>query len=1209
MEKKIIFQKLTPADDADIKVYDEAMQYIFDNADIKNIAISGSYGAGKSSLIETLKKRYSDKKFLTVSLAHFTKKNANIDNMDNVETVLEGKILNQLIQQIDGENISQTNFNVKRVIDSKSCITTTIKIVTFILFALYTLYYYVVTGWTNSLSESFVKSILLFLTNPYSHIVTFSVAIFFLGQGILYVVKKQKVKNIFRKLSLQGNEIEIFSEEKDSYFDRYLNEVIYLFENAGADSIIFEDIDRFDNILIFERLREINNLVNVRLKEHKAYKNKKRVLRFFYLLRDDMFVNKERTKFFDFIVPIIPVIDNSNSYNKLKDYFEHIDILNLLDDKFLRKLSLYIDDMRVLKNICNEFVIYFYKLQEIKLNPNKMLAMITYKNIFPRDFADLQLNKGFVRELFYYKKELAAQKLKKNKEELESVKKRIEYIKNEQLENIQALEYIKDIKSRKANNSNYNSPERTEYERWCKEEYPFKKQAIRDIEQNKINELEDKQKKLLYECENITSWKLSMLITRDNINEVFKIVTKNEIGEVIYYNELKRSDYFALLKFLIWQGYIDESYNDYMSFFYPNSLSVRDKIFLRSIMDKISLSYDYQLENPELVIENLENVDFEQKEALNYNLLSFLLSTNNKNSYLNTLMQQIWDNEYFDFIAGYYRLKVEKAKFVITLNSKWSNFFEVIQTKSELTTEELHQYSVDTLLYLEECQLDENAKEYLRDFISTKDNFLDLKDVDIEKIVASLIELKVSFKRIHENAYNEELFNRIYCLSMYDINLDNIRLLLRKKYFIVDVEATMNRCLSEIFKKGEEYLYKYVTANMDLLLEELLSKGPEEFTDDWEVAAEIINNKSISKEHRTAYINRLRTKIEELSVIEEDFYKTELVQNLCVVYKEKNILIYYDAIGLDKVLIEFINAGERNLDFSIVKDVDEIVDSFWYNCVICNDLENTKYRMIIVTSNIRYTIFNEDENISNDKIEILIENGIIPMEGKSLVFMREKYPDSVMKYIKENILEYSKIAIGNMVNKDEVVAILSWDIESEIKIKLLSEIESEISIEGMHYSDEIILHIMKYNLKSNDILYLCEEYDKYSSIIQEKIVLLAKDNIDKLISSQRIVSSPLLIAILRDKEVDLDKAIKLLVKNMNNIDNIVCQKCIELLGYNDIASLFDIDKYPRIVNDENRFELMNGLKNSEYLENFKEDEENEIYNYQRGNRIKNEFAE
>ena len=35
-------------------------------------------------------------------------------------------------------------------------------------------------------------------------------------------------RNIFRKISLQGNEIEIFEEQDDSYFDKYLNEVLYL---------------------------------------------------------------------------------------------------------------------------------------------------------------------------------------------------------------------------------------------------------------------------------------------------------------------------------------------------------------------------------------------------------------------------------------------------------------------------------------------------------------------------------------------------------------------------------------------------------------------------------------------------------------------------------------------------------------------------------------------------------------------------------------------------------------------------------------------------------------------------------------------------------------------------------------------------------------------------------------------------------------------
>ena len=56
--------------------------------------------------------------------------------------------------------------------------------------------------------------------------------------------------------------------------------------------------------------------------------------------------------------------------------------------------------MRLLKNICNEFLIYYNRLNTTELDYNKMLALITYKNLFPRDFSDLQLNKGFVYALF-----------------------------------------------------------------------------------------------------------------------------------------------------------------------------------------------------------------------------------------------------------------------------------------------------------------------------------------------------------------------------------------------------------------------------------------------------------------------------------------------------------------------------------------------------------------------------------------------------------------------------------------------------------------------------------------------------------------------------------------------------------------------------------------------------------------------------------------
>ena len=77
----------------------------------------------------------------------------------------------------------------------------------------------------------------------------------------------------------RGNEIEIFEESDDSYFDKYLNEVLYLFENADADVIVFEDIDRFNANRIFERLREVNTLANIQLQ-----KEENRILRFFLLI-------------------------------------------------------------------------------------------------------------------------------------------------------------------------------------------------------------------------------------------------------------------------------------------------------------------------------------------------------------------------------------------------------------------------------------------------------------------------------------------------------------------------------------------------------------------------------------------------------------------------------------------------------------------------------------------------------------------------------------------------------------------------------------------------------------------------------------------------------------------------------------------------------------------------------------------------------------
>ena len=48
------FQKLTPVHDAQLNIYNESLDFVFENQDIRNVAVSGAYSAGKSSVIEMI---------------------------------------------------------------------------------------------------------------------------------------------------------------------------------------------------------------------------------------------------------------------------------------------------------------------------------------------------------------------------------------------------------------------------------------------------------------------------------------------------------------------------------------------------------------------------------------------------------------------------------------------------------------------------------------------------------------------------------------------------------------------------------------------------------------------------------------------------------------------------------------------------------------------------------------------------------------------------------------------------------------------------------------------------------------------------------------------------------------------------------------------------------------------------------------------------
>ena len=1199
MENNIIFQKLTPTDTVRMEVYEDAFKYIVENADIKNVAVAGPYSAGKSSLLESYKKKYGNKKFLHISLAHFgeTTDQDIKDDAKNIETVLEGKILNQLIQQIKVENIPQTNFRIKRTVNNISCLTFSIGTVIFLLAIMHLRYFKAWSNWIASLADSWLKTLLQKAANPYSLIISGIVATAISGIGIYQIIKTQKNKNIFRRLSVQGNEIEIFGEEDNSYFDKYLNEVLYLFENSGVDVIVFEDLDRFDDNRIFERLREINILSNIRLRNCKE-KKEVEPLRFFYLLRDDIFVNKDRTKFFDFILPVVPVLDSSNAYDQIKEHFEEGGIFTVFDDKFLRGLSLYIDDMRVLKNIYNEFMVYYNKLNTIELNPNKMLAMITYKNIFPRDFSNLQLNQGFVYELFNRKDEFIAQEKKKCEEEIENKKVQIGYVKEEKLESIMELDDVKNAKhGRLPSRYGYtapNDPKVQEYNEWIKEKYPLRKQAIEYKEQNRLDILEAELLSLQEENRIIENKALHEIITRENIDEIFRITSQNEVGVVNEYKEIKSSEYFALLKYLIRYGYIDESYNDYMTFFYENSLTKGDKMFLRSVADKIAKPFSYTIDNVSLVMSNLDIFDFEQEETLNFDLFEYLLKDGSKQDILLCFIQQLRKGKKFQFISEFFETNREKESLVVILNNQWPQFLREVISGQKMSVRQIRDYSIVTLEYTKETDLNAvNVENCLTDYVSAQQDYLAIENPNVAKMCDAMKSLKVSFKQLDYEASNKDLFDAVYQNSLYEINIDNICLMLEKKYQIGDTENVSKQYISAVFSQSEQPLYNYMRVNGNLFMKSILSSPVDGFTDKSDVAVFIINDPTIAEEYKMAYIERLETLIDILADIDDVKYQTELIAKKGVQYTADNILEYFGNTELTDHLSEFINSGSVCLDYKDVGNTG-LVESFWNQCILNKKLSLPKYREILLSISPTYSEFNI-VGIPNDKMEILITENFVPMTEGTLIFIRENYSDIKMHYILNNILEYTDIAIGSFASADEVENLLSSGIADETKIKLLSEIQEKITVVNRNYSNVITLHILRNNLDESDLPMLYQNYKDYAPMIQNEIIVIAKRNVVQIIAEPQKVCRDIVTELIKDTSIKEINRVDLFIATIKDITSDECKKYLKFLSRPEFAKIFEQNRRPKIPITPVNQKILIALKNAGFVDNFVEDKESKVY--------------
>lgn len=625
-------------DYGEFKHYIKMLGYAI-NKGCTNIAITGPYGCGKSSVFRTFEAYqkqllYKVKKIIYVSLATFDEKNK--DN-DNFSLEIEKSILQQLFYKVKSKDIHFSRFNKIINISRKEIFYKVfILLITIIIGVLLIKPEWLATLIYNYRSYSFIVSPLVY----WILLGLFTILLLtMLTRLSRFVFKRLRVS----KFNLKITEF-VVNDGDESIFNKYLDEIIYFFEATKYDIVVIEDLDRFENTNIFIKLRELNYLINT--SDHV-----KQTVSFVYAVGDSIFDDYERTKFFDLIVPIIPFVNRTNSGEKLYEIIVEKDLERELPKEYIYYIAVYIDDMRILKNTVNEYLLYKNKIDINYSDYIPLFSLMLYKNLYPSDFELIDKNDGLLFNVFNNKKLFIKEAIEKMKKQLNDIDKDIINVDNEHLETIEELNvsflsnvlrtnstlylikvdnisisiskdnfYSKSINWESFENFDYiyfhyrQGPTKTyNYEQFNKEfsinglTYYERYLNIKDSKEIRVKKYKDIYTQLNKDLNNINEFSIQDYINKYGIPDILS------------------EDNNDLLIFLIREGYIKENYYDYISNFYNGRLTKGDVEFILSVQNRKALPFDYSLNKKDEIIERLEGKYFKNKETLNFHLLSYLL--------------------------------------------------------------------------------------------------------------------------------------------------------------------------------------------------------------------------------------------------------------------------------------------------------------------------------------------------------------------------------------------------------------------------------------------------------------------------------------------------------------------------------------------------------------------------------------------------------
>lgn len=1048
------YRDLAPIDNiSNGKEYLKALHWAIKNKRIKNIALTGPYGSGKSSIINSYLKRHPfiKAKHLRISMATFIENGADEDGKSKKITVepelIQEGILKQLFYKVNHIRIPQSRY--RKLYKVSLWFVWLILILLIVATAFFTFVF---------VPEQFNKIITLIIDAGAKFEFTREKSLSIFGGVMLLVITVlafiwRQLYSRFRINEVKVKDTTITPDQKDneSIFNKNMDEIVYFFEETKYRVVFFEDLDRLDSSKIFVQLRELNTLLN-------NSDSIKRPIVFVYAVKDDIFTEEDRTKFFEFIIPVIPVINSTNSGEIMLNLFKANGSESFKHDislDYILDISPYISDMRVLQNIHNEFLLYKRTLrtgQGLELSDKMMLSLIIFKNLFPKDFADLQMETGTVKKAFIDKQNYIEAKQKALQDAIDASVDLINHVTEDVLKSLkeikvsmlcaltnwrgiltsvadgwsidytasQILDDSFDLATLIATESRYiqyrdwagNSNARTNVPNFaeiCKPYYE-RYERLKEYEEKQLISIQEEVEQKRLTKTQLSSWSIKKLI-------------EIEGDEAVLSAEVRDNKF---LVFMLRKGYIDEKYVSYINYFKGNSITTDDMNFILGVKNYEAKPFDYPISKVAQVVHRLLPHEFEQREALNFAVLEHLVTSTECDDKLFAMIKQLSDGSELSwkFIDEFVMQTSQTSRFIRLLSQSWSEMWEHIYHDPVLTLNRKFFYlsllctntGVDTLLKL-------NGKDNLiSKFFEEHDDILQmLSSVETETMVSIIPALDISFSKLKTEGVDSEVLACIFDNCFYALNPEMIHNVVAYK------DASMcNRLETQnyttIVTLGYTPLTEYIHDNLPFYIDNIVLDGKNQ-NENINQIIDLIKRSIADVERCKKIIQFENFCLSNISMCCSNLYsehksELEIIWNTLLSCAKieptwENVDRYWSHFGLSNTLSEYIT---ENIDILVCK-ASTCLDDALRQEIIQSDIKPPVFTKLL--KHLHLVSFDIPlENIHEVNVEAMIEEHFFSFSAERYEELSACYPMLCEMFVVENKNDFLAVVSAVPLEKE-----------------------------------------------------------------------------------------------------------------------------------------------------------------------------------------------